>query len=297
VNWLTLTLASAACLGLYDVAKKAALRDNPVLQVLVLSTLSGLALLLLELGLSAARVPGLPRFELEPLDRAAHGYILVKSSIVSASWVFTYFAIKHLPISLATPIRASAPLFAVLGALAVFGERPVGQQWLGMAFVLGAYVAFSAIGKREGIVFRTDRWVGFLFVGTLIGSASGLYDKFLLQDLELPPFTLQFWFTLYGACLQAGLWWCFARVRPPSPPLELRGWILLVGALLVLADQCYFEAVARDGALISIVSVLRRSNVLVSFAVGALLFRERLLGQKALALTGVLVGLVLLLRG
>jgi len=295
VNWLTLTLASAACLGLYDVAKKAALRDNPVLLVLLLSTLSGLGLLLVELAL-AARIPGLPRFELESLAWADHGYVVVKSAIVSASWVFTFLAIKHLPISLATPIRASAPLFTVIGALCVFGERPVGRQWLGMAVVFGAYAAFSAIGKREGIVFRKDRWVGFLFLGTLIGSASGLYDKYLLQDLQLPPFTLQFWFTLYGACLQAGLWWCFARPRPASPPLELRGWILLVGSLLVLADQCYFEAVARDGALISVVSVVRRSNVLVSFAVGAVLFRERLLGQKALALAGVLVGLVLLLR-
>lgn len=295
MNWLTLTLASAACLGLYDVAKKAALRDNPVLLVLLLSTLSGLALLLLELGLGAS-VPGLPRFELEPLDWSDHGYVVLKSAIVSASWVFTFFAIKHLPISLATPIRASAPLFTVIGALCVFGERPVGRQWLGMALVLGAYVAFSAIGKREGIAFRSDRWVGFLFLGTLIGSASGLYDKYLLQDLELPPFTLQFWFTLYGSCLQAGLWWCFARPKAAGPPLELRAWILLVGSLLVLADQCYFEALASDGALISIVSVVRRSNVLVSFSVGALLFRERLLRQKALALVGVLLGLVLLLR-
>ncbi|HEU5074313.1 MAG TPA: EamA family transporter [Polyangiaceae bacterium] len=295
MTWLTLTLASAVCLGLYDVAKKAALRDNPVLPVLLLSTLSGFGLLLVELGL-AASIPSLPRFELEPLSPAEHGRVMVKSGIVTASWVLTFFAIKHLPLSLATPIRASAPLFTVLGALALFGERPLGRQWLGMASVLAAYLAFSAIGKREGIVFRTDRWVGFLFLGTLIGAASGLYDKYLLQELALPPFTLQFWFTVYGAGLQLGLWWWFARGRAANAPLEFRGWIVLVGSLLVVADQFYFEAVAREGALISVVSVLRRSNVLVSFAFGALLFRERLLGQKALALAGVLVGLVLLLR-
>lgn len=296
MNWLTLTLASAACLGFYDVAKKAALRDNPVLPVLLLSTLSGFGLLLLELGLGAS-VPALSRFALESLSPAEHGRVLVKSAIVTASWVFTFLAIKHLPISLATPIRATAPLFTVLGAFVLFGERPLGRQWLGMVIVLAAYVAFSAIGKREGIVFRSDRWVGFLLVGTLIGSASGLYDKYLLQELALPPFTLQFWFTLYGAGLQTGLCLWFARSRPASAPLELRGWIVLVGSLLVIADQFYFEAVASEGALISVVSVLRRSNVLVSFAFGAWLFRERMLRHKALALAGVLAGLVLLLRG
>lgn len=291
-----MTLASAVCLGLYDVAKKAALRDNTVLPVLLLSTLSGLGLLLLELGLSAS-VPSLTHFRLEPLSLTQHGSVLLKSAIVTASWVFTFFAIKHLPISLASPIRATAPLFTVIGALVLFGERPLARQWVGIAIILLAYVAFSAIGKREGIVFRTDRWVAFLLVGTLIGSGSGLYDKYLLQELALPPFTLQFWFTLYGALLQAGLWLWFARARRGHAPTELRGWILVVGSLLVVADQFYFEAVAKEGALISVVSVVRRSNVLVSFAFGACLFRERLLRHKALALAGVLVGLLLLMRG
>lgn len=158
MTWLTLTLASAACLGLYDVAKKAALRDNPVLSVLLLSTLSGFGLLLLEFGLGlgldlalglglGASIPSWPRFELERLSPAEHGCVLVKSGIVTASWVFTFFAIKHLPLSLATPIRSTAPVFTVLGALLLFGERPLGRQWLGMAIVLAAYVAFSANGK------------------------------------------------------------------------------------------------------------------------------------------------------
>ena len=294
MHWLGLTLASAVCLGLYDVSKKAALRDNPVLTVLLLSTLSGLVLLLLELALGASL--GVVQFRLEPLDAGQHGLVVAKSMIVTASWVFTFLAIKHLPLSLATPIRATAPLFTVLGALVLFGERPVGLQWLGIAVVLAAYLAFSAIGRAEGIAFRSDRWVGFLFLGTLIGSASGLYDKYLLQEVALPPFTLQFWFTLYGAILQAALVLGFARWRGSLAPIELRWWIVWIGCLLVVADQFYFQAVASHGALISVVSVVRRSNVVVSFALGAFLFRERLLRQKALALAGVLLGLLLLLR-
>ena len=294
MHWLGLTLVSAVCLGLYDVSKKAALRDNPVLTVLLLSTLSGLVLLLLELALGASL--GVVQFRLEPLDAAQHGLVFAKSIIVTTSWVFTFFAVKHLPLSLATPIRATAPLFTVFGALVVFGERPVGLQWLGIAVVLAAYLAFSAIGRAEGIAFQRDRWVGFLFLGTLIGSASGLYDKYLLQQAALPPFTLQFWFTLYGAGLQATLVLGLARWRGSLAPLEPRWWIVWIGWLLVVADQFYFQALASHGALISVVSVVRRSNVLVSFALGAFLFRERLLRQKALALAGVLLGLLLLLR-
>ena len=295
MHWLGLTLVSAICLGLYDVSKKAALRGNPVLPVLLLSTLSGLALLLLELGLGAG-LGNSARFRLEPLGAVQHGLVFAKSMVVTTSWVFTFLAVKHLPLSLATPIRATAPLFTVLGALVLFGERPVGLQWLGIAVVLSAYLAFSAIGRAEGIAFRKNRWVACLFLGTLIGSASALYDKYLLQELALPPFTLQFWFTIYGAALQATLVLGFARWRGSMAPLEPRWWIVGIGLLLVVADQFYFQAVASHGALISVVSVVRRSNVVVSFALGAFLFRERLLRQKALALAGVLLGLFLLLR-
>ena len=295
MHWLGLTLVSAVCLGLYDVSKKAALRDNPVLPVLLLSTLSGLALLLLELALGAGLGDSV-RFRIEPLGARQHALVFAKSMIVTTSWVCTFLAIKHLPLSLATPIRATAPLFTVLGALVLFGERPVGLQWLGIAVLLAAYLAFSAIGRAEGIAFRSDRWVAFLFLGTLIGSASGLYDKYLLQEVALPPFTLQFWFTLYGAVLQAALVLGVARWRGSMAPLEPRWWIVGIGWLLIVADQFYFQAVASDGALISVVSVVRRSNVVVSFALGACLFRERLLRQKALALAGVILGLLLLLR-
>jgi drug/metabolite transporter (DMT)-like permease len=209
VHWLGLTLVSAVCLGLYDVSKKAALRGNPVLSVLLISTLRGW---FAALGAGArSRIWRLAAIQARTAERRATCLVVAKSVIVTASWVCTFLAIKHLPLSLATPIRATAPLFTVLGALLVFGERPVGLQWLGIAVVLAAYLAFSAIGRAEGIAFTSDRWVGFLFLGTLIGSASGLYDKYLLQQLALPPFTLQFWFTLYGAVFRRP--WCSASRR------------------------------------------------------------------------------------
>jgi hypothetical protein len=46
---------------------------------------------------------------------------------------------------------------------------------------------------------------------------------------------------------------------------------------------------------VSIVSALRRSNVVISFVVGGLLLREKLNARKVMALTGVLVGTLLIL--
>jgi len=299
MTWLLLSILSAIFLGLYDVAKKASVDGNAVVVVLFACSLTGAALLAPAYALSHSS-PYLAHklgVYVEPLSLAAHLLVLLKSAIVTLSWVLTFFALKALPLSLAAPIRASAPLFTLLGAIVMFGERPTLQQWVGIAVTLGAYFGFSVIGRAEGIHFGKNRWVWMLFAGTLVGAVSGLYDKHLLQSAGLPAVAMQFWFTLYNAILQgiivATLWW---PSKARNAPFRWRWSILAVAVLLLLADALYFKALAIPGALVSIVATLRRTNVVISFAVGGLAFRERYRNRKALALVGVLAGLFLLLK-
>ncbi len=298
MSWLVLAALSAVFLGLYDVSKKSSLDDNAVLPVLFFSTFSGVVLLAPVVGIGWLRPDVAERFgvALAPLGTRGHLLILAKAAIVTLSWVCTYFALKHLPISFASPIRASAPVFTVLGAVLLFGEKPAALQLLGIALTLGSYYAFSVLGRSEGLVFERNRWVWILLAGTLVGSASGLYDKHLLQQEHLAPTSVQFFFTLYAVLLQAVLlavfWW---PRRKSTTPFEPRFSIVLVALLLLIGDNVYFRALSVPDAQISIVSALRRSNVVISFVVGGLLLRERLHARKVLALAGVLVGTLLIL--
>lgn len=294
--WVYLAIASAAVLGLYDVCKKSALVGNAVLPTLWGSTFASW-LLLLPLGAAsltfgAGSLPaGLTVGELSGVQ---HLWVLLKAAIVTSSWLLTFSAVKYLPISLAGPIRSTAPVFTLLGAVWFFAERPSLTQWCGIAIVLCGYGVFAVIGEAEGIRFRANRWLWVLLAGTLVGAGSGIYDKVLLQHLMLAPVTLQFWFTTYNLLLQTlvvgAMWW----PRRSTHKFEWRRSVFLVGALLVLADQLYFRALASEGALLSIISLLRRSNVLVSFAIGGLLFREQLLAHKATGLVLIALGLVVL---
>jgi bacterial/archaeal transporter family protein len=298
MSWIFLALLSALFLGVYDVAKKASVNDNAVLMVLFLCSASGLVLLA-PLGILSLAAPGIAdawSVRVHGLSLVGHGLILAKAALVTLSWVLTFFALKHLPISLAAPVRASAPLFTLLGAVAVFGEHPTALQWLGIAIILLAYFAFSLIGRREGIHFSRNAWVWCLFLGTLVGAVSSLYDKHLLQSARIPALDLQFWFTLYNTLLQ-GLIVIFFWLprRSQTTPFRFRTSILAVGFLLLLADALYFQALANPQALVSVVSTLRRCNVVISFAVGSLAFGETQRRKKAFALVGVLVGISLLL--
>jgi transporter family protein len=300
LSWLALAALSAVFLGLYDVSKKTSLDDNAVLPVLFFCTLAG-ALLLAPVACFGWLRPDLAagmHLAMAPLGARGHLLVVLKAAIVTLSWMFTYFALKHLPISLASPIRASAPVFTVIGAVVLFAEIPTALQTLGIALTLGSYYLFSLVGREEGIAFEKNRWVWMLFAGTLVGAVSGLYDKHLLQVERLAPTSVQVFFTVYAAVLQGIIvlvfWW---PRRKATTPFEFRLTIPLVALLLVLADNVYFRAVSEPEALISVVSAIRRSNVAISFVVGGILLRERLHARKVLALAGVLIGALLLLDG
>lgn len=295
--WIWLALVSAVFIGLYEVARKAAVHDNASLPTLLAATLGGLTCLLPLALLSVTHGAALRSLDLEIAVLSPRDQLLVfyKSLLVTASWAIAYAAVRSLPISIAGPVRATSPLFTATFAVLFFAERPSAAKWAGIVVLLYGYFSLAAVSAKEGIFFLKNRSVWLLFSGTLLGSLSGLYDKYLLQQTRLPVTSVQFWFTLDNALLQLALvlalYWPVRKKRP----FHFRLAAPLAGALLVLADQLYLHAVADPGALISVISVTRRASVLVSFTVGGWLFREQLLRQKARPLVFVLVGVVLLM--
>lgn len=295
--WITLGLISSLLLGIYDVCKKQALNHNAVLPVLFFSVVFGFLPMPFFLAGSRLAPELMQQIHCYVPDAtlSQHVHLLLKSTIVSTSWVLAYFAMKHLPISIVSPIRASGPVWTLVGALLIFHERPVPMQWAGMAVVFIFYYIFSLIGREEGVHFHRSKWVLFIFLATFIGTFSTLYDKYLLQQLGYTPMLVQFWFAFYNVVLlglfTAIFWW---PRRAAFTPFEWRWSIPLIGLLLITADFVYFNAVRDPDALIVVLSILRRSSVLVSFLAGCFLFKDVNRRKKAWALAGVLVGVLLI---
>lgn len=295
MGWIPLALVSAVLLGFYDVGKKFAVTDNALFPTLFFCSLSSFAIVLPPLALSLAFPHLADRlgWTVEPLGPHGQFLVFLKTLVVTSSWTLSFLALKHLPISIAAPIRASSPLFTLIGAVALFGEWPTARQWCGMAILLASYWVFSALGRAEGIRFTRSPWIWALFGATGLGAASSLWDKNLLQREHLPAWAMQVWFIVDNLALQGILWATLGRRS--KTPFQWRKSSLLVGPLLLLADAAYFRALAIPGALVSIVASVRRTNVVVSFLVGGIAFKEKNRRRKALALLGVIAGLLLLL--
>ncbi len=296
MNWIALSLISAMFLGVYDIARKKAVRENAVPPVLLLNV-STAAFIWLPWVVLSAFIPEAIPFDflrVGSLSTSQHGLLLLKSALVGLSWMFGFWGMKHLPISIAAPIRSSSPVWTVLIATTLMHERPTIGQWAGVTIILLAFWAFSLAGRLEGIHFHRNRWIGCMLVATALGSISALYDKYLIQRMLLDAPTVQAWFSIYLVVVISPLclYW-FLKERHVAP-FHWRWAIPLVAVLLLVSDFTYFTAIQDPAALISLISPIRRSSVILPFAAGALLFGETNWRPKAICVAGLLFGVFVL---
>ena len=297
--WVGAAFLSALLLGLYDVAKKRSLGGNAVIPVLLLNTLFS-TLLFLPIILSAELNLGWfsnTSFECGTGSIAEHALVALKALITLSSWLCGYYAIKHLPLTIAGPVNATRPVVVLIGATLLFGERLNMWQWGGVLLTILSLYLLSVAGRKENINFKQSRHVWALFAAMLLGAVSGLYDKYIISTHELDPTFVQGWFSVYQLMMMSIIASIVWLPRRSAEKFEWRWAIPLISIFVSCADFCYYHALDMEGSMIAIVSMIRRSSVVVTFACGALLFGELNLRTKLLDLILIIIGMVLLALG
>ena len=291
--WILLAVASAIGLGFYDVMKKLSVRQNNVPIVLLLNTLFGTLLMSPVILISLSNGEwGLGN------TVTGHLMIVLKAIIVLASWILGYFAIKHLPLTIQGPINASRPVMVLVGALLVFGERLNWVQWVGILLGFASLFFISRIGSREGISIKHDRWLWMAIGATILGAVSALYDKYLLSNPVFRPAEVQAWYSLYQFLIMAVIVFFLRKFSAVAQVRFKWKWSILgISLFLTAADLCYFYSLSLDGAMISVISMIRRGSVLVSFAFGVIALHEQNVKAKLLDLGILLLSLILLVIG
>lgn len=296
--WLLLAFCSAALLGFYDVFKKKSLAGNAVLPVLGLNTLFSSLIFLPFILLSYLKPESLQDtiFFVPESGWEVHKFIILKSCIVLSSWIFGYFGMKHLPLTLVGPINATRPVMTLVGAMLIFGERLNVYQWIGVIMAIISLFLLSRSGKKEGINFTHNKWIWFIVLAALFGTASGLYDKYLMNHFN--NMVVQSWYNIYQLFMMGGvILFLWLPKRKTTTPFHWSWCILLISVFLTAADFVYFYALSMKDSMISIVSMVRRGSVIVSFLFGAMMFHEKNLKSKIIDLVFVLIGMFFLYLG
>lgn len=300
--WLSFAFLSAVLLGFYDSCKKQALGGNAVIPVLFLNTLFCSLIFVPFIALSYCS----PVLDDSIFKVADYGgwevqkWILLKSVIVLSSWTLGYYGMKHLPLTIVGPINATRPVLVLLGAMLIFGEKLNCLQWTGVLLAVVSFFMLSRSGKKEGIDFEHNVWIYAVVGAAILGAVSGLYDKFLMNPngLALDKMAVQSWYNIYQ-CGMMGVMMMLIWYpnRRKTTPFSWKWSIIFISIFLSIADFVYLYALSMPGAMISIVSMVRRGSVIVSFLFAALVFKEKNLRSKALDLALVLLGMVFLYLG
>ena len=278
-----MALGSAVLLGLYDVTKKLALSKNSVLNVLLAAT--GLSTLMLS-----------PLLFIYPGEWMDHLSIVMKALLVSTSWISGMVGLKMLPITTVSTLKTSRPFLVVAFSIILFGERLNLWQWGGVILALLAVVLLARTSSSEGIRFSRNKGIWAMALSILSGVASALYDKYIMKGME--PLFVQSWSNFYVTLILAlCVVWKNRHDGSVRKPFQWDWMLLLIAVLITAADALYFFSLKQDGALLSVISLVRRCSVIVTFAVGAVFFKEKNIRAKSFALMILLFGMVLLLMG
>lgn len=277
--WIWMALASAVFLGVYDVAKKAALKRNGVYPILLVAT-----------ALSALLVSPFLTWG----TGADHLRLIFKAVLVTTSWVSGMIALQLLPITTVSTFKTSRPMFVVVFSIVLFGERLNWMQWIGVAAVLVALWLLSVNSEREGISFKGNRGFWALLLSVFSGVASALWDKHIMSGLQ--PLFVQSWTNIYITLMLAAII-LLRSLRGQKEAFKWDWTLVLIAVLITAADMLYFFSLKEDGSMLSVVSLIRRSAVIITFALGAILFKEKRIAQKAGVLLLMLAGVVLLMLG
>ena len=330
--WTLLAFISALCLGFYDVSKKIALRDNRVIDVLTLSVCFSSLILSVPLILSRL-CPELlldTPFFVPKMDLQAHLFTLLKSAIVLSSWVFAFISLKHLPISVVSPMQATRPIWTLIGALLIFDEHLNPWQWAGVLLTIITIFVFSFKGKssiknqlsisnKSSIIniqsqITNNKYYISLVLAILIGACSGLYDKYLMRRFDHNA--VQVYYTFYQALMMLIAWFIMNRselgarkcnkslLLTPSAKRSIFSLskrsllpIILISVFLVISDNVYMLALSYPDSMIAVVSTIRRGGTIIGFAYGLLFLKEPDPVRKILCMSGIFLALIFLALG
>ncbi|MBR0176592.1 MAG: EamA family transporter [Bacteroidales bacterium] len=298
--WVILSLVSAVLLGFYDIFKKQTVVKNAIIPVLFYSTMISGALFLPFVLLSAFNPEifaggFMQKLFIEPITAQQHLLILGKTAIILCSWMFSYSAMKHLPITVVGPVNQLRPAISVVLLFLIFQEKLTAIQWVGLVLALVSFYLMNRSGKLEGIQFKSNKWVYMLLASAVLVALSGVYDKFLLSKERISPSTIQAWYTIYDFLMMAVLFLLIWLPKRKEQPFEWRWGTVAMAVFVTVADVIYLTGLKQEAAVVVLIPlILYGVRLVVSFVYGIFGFKEKNIRSKIIPLLMVLAALVCL---
>ena len=198
-------------------------------------------------------------------------------------------------------MQATRPMWTLIGALLIFGERLNTYQWIGVLLAISTIFVFSFRQTTNDKRPTTNKYYIALALAILIGSCSGLYDKYLMRRYDHNA--VQVYYTFYQAAMMLIVWTIeksrMSRTTRTTKTSSIKNiWvIILISLFLIVSDNVYMLALRDPDSMIAVVSTIRRGGAVIGFAYGLIFLREPEPWRKIACMAGILSCLICLALG
>lgn len=279
--WVLFILIYSLLKGSREGMKKAALKKSSSTEILFFYTLIGL-ICTLPFSKDA--------FSLAPIYIF---YVFIKAVVVCTAWLFAFYALKNMTVSLYGIMDLSRMVFSTMLGVFVLKESFTLSKAIGVGLVILGLMLVNLKKKGSSSQMTLVTLIAAL-LNCFLNAVSGTMDKVLMQYMESSQ--LQFWFMffmtfIYGVIILA---------RQEKLSLKRVGknyWIVLMSISLVIGDKLLFEANANPESEVTVMTVIKQSSVFVTVLTGWLVFKEKNILYKFLCALIVLSGILVAVLG
>ncbi len=282
--WIPLVLLYGVLKGVREIVKKKALEINSTIEVLFMYTFLSFLIVLPQIKSAMGMEP---KYYL---------YVALKSFVIFLAWMFSFKAIKRMPISLYGVLDLSRVLFATLLGVIVLQEILSVSQMIGLAFVSAGLILlkYRPRSMRETTDARKQsvevKYVVMSFASCMLNAVSGLLDKLLMKEISSAQ--LQFWYMFFLVSMYF-LFIVFTRTPVKIADVARNKWVWLLSILFVIADRALFIANGMPGSRITVMTLLKQAGCVVTILAGRYLFKEKNTTHKMICAFIIIIGIVI----
>ena len=292
--WIWLTLLYGVIKGTREIIKKKSMEKNTILEVLFVYTLLSFLMV----------VPGAPKVSGVPWQDMI--WIAVKSFVIFVAWIFSFKAIKKMPISLYGLLDLSRVIFSTLMGVIFLKEAMTFWQTVGLILVCAGLLLYryQTGGKRlfrkkdaSGELLTKEpeekvsvKIVCFALLSCLLNGVSGTMDKVLM--LRMSSTQLQFWYMLFLVLFYL-VYILITKTKIRLWSALKNYWIWILSLIFVIGDKALFIANQSPDSKVTIMTLLKQAGCIVTILAGKFIFKEKNIGYKLFCAGVIITGIVL----
>ena len=292
--WVFLALLSGFFFALKDVLAKRMFRKDVSPKQLVFEEY--LLLLLISMALLY------PYIEFSSYSELWNYYLIKAVSV--GIFTFLYFELlKKYEISTISPLLNLSPAILIVLSFLFLGEILTYLQLFGIVLIIGStYVLEVVISHHSSknphrehfSIFDKFNWkfISVVLIMLFGLSFAAIYDRLILSEVNVhtnmffTAFIISFFMIIYYI-KESSLIKAFKNtIREPET--------LVISFFTIISNFLVLFAISIPTALVSLIIPLRRTSSLFSAILGGLIFHEKHIKQKAISISVMLIGILLI---